>query len=181
MALKIRQQKRRRGTVKQAVYVMVAIVFFSYVFGAVVEAAPFTQGNKSVTISGGSGHAFGSDYFVLGVGGGYYLLDGLELGVDVDAWLGADPDIYRISPQVRYVFHKVDNIKSYVGTFFRRTFIEGLDDLDAVGFRGGVFMMLNRGSYLGVGAVYDSYLDCEERIYSSCSNTYPEIVISIAF
>lgn len=41
--------------------------------------------------------------------------------------------------------------------------------------------LIGGGTYLGIGAVYNSYLDCDEDVYSSCTETYPEIVISVAF
>ena len=33
----------------------------------------------------------------------------------------------------------------------------------------------------GIGAVYEKYLSCNEAIYRSCSDTYPEIIFAIAF
>ena len=41
--------------------------------------------------------------------------------------------------------------------------------------------LIGGGTYLGIGAVYNSYFDCDEDVYSSCTETYPEIVISVAF
>jgi len=40
------------------------------------------------------------------VWGGYYLLDGLEAGLDGEAWLGSKPHLYAASPEVRYVFYQ---------------------------------------------------------------------------
>ena len=166
---------------KRLVFVaFMAIMCFALMPLSHIEAGSFDQGNVRLSVSGGGGHAFGDDYVVLGLGVGYYVFDGLELGLDADAWFG-DPEIYTISPQVRYVVHQVPNVKPYAGAFYRRTFIEGLDDLDAVGFRGGAFFTIGRGSYLGVGAVYDIYLDCDRDEYESCSDVYPEIVLSFAF
>lgn len=165
---------------RSAIVVSMIIMSFALMPLANADAGSFDQGNVRLSVSGGGGHAFGDNYVVLGLGIGYYVLDGLELGLDADAWIG-DPEIYTLSPQVRYVLHHVQHVKPYAGVFYRRTFIEDLDDLDAIGFRGGAFVTIGRGSYLGVGAVYNIYLDCERDEYESCSDAYPEIVLSFAF
>jgi len=35
----------------------------------------------------GNGSSFGNNYIVLGLGAGYYVVDGLDLGLDVQAGL----------------------------------------------------------------------------------------------
>lgn len=146
-----------------------------------VWAGHFSKGNVKTSIAIGGGHSFDDDYFVIGAGVGYYVVDGLEAGLGVDAWLGGDRDIYSVSPELRYVFYDVPKAKPYTGVYYRRTFIEGLDDLDAIGLRGGLYLMRGSGTYLAIGAVYNSYLDCNENVYSTCSEIYPEIVISVVF
>jgi hypothetical protein len=32
-----------------------------------------------------------------------------------------------------------------------------------------------------VGAVYEHYLDCDETLYNSCSQVYPEAVFGVSF
>ena len=41
--------------------------------------------------------------------------------------------------------------------------------------------MSGQGSYFGAGMVYEKYLSCDEQVYRSCSDTYPEIIFAIAF
>jgi hypothetical protein len=36
-------------------------------------------------------------------------------------------------------------------------------------------------SYVGLGGVYESYLDCDTRTSMSCDELYPEISFTIAF
>ena len=145
-----------------------------------VMADPFQKGRQSVALIVGSGSSFDEDYIVLGAGYGYYVLDGLELGIDAHFWLDGDPSITKISPQVRYVFRQPKNIKPYIGAFFRRTYIEGLEDLDSVGYRAGLNFLNRDNFYLGVGVVYEDYQDCNETVYRDCSNSYPEILFSFA-
>jgi hypothetical protein len=148
---------------------------------ASVSAGLFKKGNIRLSAYLGSGSAFNDTYTILGVGGGYYIADGLELGLDAETWMGGDPDINRISPAVRYVFYALETVKPYVGAFYRRSFIEQFEDLDTAGVRGGLYFMTGRRAYIGVGIVYDVYLDCEESIYTSCSDTYSEFLFAITF
>ena len=145
-----------------------------------VSADPFRQGAQSVSVIAGAGSAFRDDYIILGLGYGYYVLKGLELGVDAQFWLSGDPSISKLSPQIRYVFTQPKQIQPYVGAFFRRTYIDGLEDLDSIGYRAGLNFMGQGNFYFGVGAVYEEYRDCSETIFSDCSSTYPEILFSFS-
>ena len=147
----------------------------------IADADPFARGNFRASVVGGSGRAFDDTYFILGLGAGYYLIDGLEVGLDGEAWFGGDPDIYKISPALRYVLPLDAMLRPYVGGFYRHTFIQGLDDLDSLGARGGVYFVTGSNWFFGVGVVYESYLNCSESTYSSCDDVYPEITFSISF
>ena len=147
---------------------------------APVQADPFRQGSQSVSVILGSGRAFSDDYLILGLGYGYYVIDGLELGIDAQFWLSGDPSITKVSPQIRYVFTQPKTVKPYLGTFYRRAYIDGLDDLDSFGYRAGLNFMGQGNFYFGAGIVYEEYRDCSETVYSDCSDTYPEIVFSFS-
>ena len=145
-----------------------------------IQAGPFSQGSQSVSIIAGSGRAFNDDYLILGLGYGYYVLNGLELGIDAQSWLSGDPSINKLSPRVTYVFTQPDRIKPYLGAFYRRTFIDGFDDLDSVGYRAGLNFMGQGNFFFGIGFVYEEYRSCSETIFRSCSDTYPEILFSFS-
>jgi hypothetical protein len=142
---------------------------------------PFADGSMRLSVLVGNGYAFNESYFIVGVGFGYYLVKGLELGLDVESWLSGSPGITKISPSVRYVVPTNSPIRPYIGAFYRRTMIDNYDDLDSVGGRAGVYFMSGRGSYFGAGVVYEKYLSCDTAIYQSCDDTYPEITFAIAF
>jgi len=142
---------------------------------------PFANGSMRLSVLVGNGYAFDESYFILGVGFGYYLVNGLELGLDIESWLGASPGITKISPAVRYVVPTDGPIRPYIGAFYRRTIIDSYDDLNSVGGRAGIYFMSGRGSYFGAGVVYEKYLSCDTAIYNSCDDTYPEITFAIAF
>ena len=145
------------------------------------NARPFRKGSVRMSIMLGSGTAFQNDYTIFGLGVGYYVVDGLEAGLDVDAWTGNDPRIRRVSPQLRYVFQSGSAAKPYIGAFYRRTFIEGFADSDTVGARAGALFVYNRSAYFGAGLVHDVHLNCDRTVYLSCTDTYPEILIAVMF
>ncbi len=142
-------------------------------------SAAFSKGNTSIGIVAGTGSAFREDYIILGVGVGYYVLNGLELGIDVQHWFSGDPAITKVSPQIKYVFTQPKSIKPYVGVFYRTTFIEDLDNENSFGYRVGAFFSGGNGVYIGGGIVYEEYENCSRFV--DCSNTYPEIIISVSF
>jgi len=139
----------------------------------------FSKGSTSVGIVAGTGRAFREDYIILGVGLGYYVVKGLELGIDVQHWFSGDPSITKVSPQIRYVFTQPKVIKPYVGAFFRRTFIDNLENENSFGYRAGAYFSGSNRVYIGGGIVYEEYTDCAQFV--DCSNTYPEILITVGF
>lgn len=141
----------------------------------------FSKGRSRATIYGTTASSFNETYFVLGLGYGYYIFDGLQLGVDAETWLGADPSVSKVTPQMLYVFRNFNSVFPYVGVFGRRTFIEHLKDLDSYGGRAGAYFMLSPRVYAGLGYVVEQYASCDDRIYSSCSTSYPELTLSFGF
>jgi hypothetical protein len=141
----------------------------------------FGQGRVHGIVTAGWGSAFDNDYLILGAGVSYFLLDGLSIGINLEAWRGADPTLTKLTPSVQYVFYQVRTIKPYVGAFYRRTYINGETDLDSYGGRAGVLLQLGRSAYLGLGGVYEKYKDCRESTRRSCDSTYPEATLTFAF
>jgi hypothetical protein len=146
-----------------------------------IQADPFKKGSRRVSIVAGSGQMFSDDYVIIGLGAGYYVLNGLELGLDSEAWLGGDPDIYKLSPQAKYILPTQSRLRPYVGAFYNHLFIDQYDDLDTIGGRGGVYFIQEEQWFFGVGVVYESYLNCDDKVYSSCDDIYPEISFSFSF
>lgn len=129
----------------------------------------------------GSGWTATDQYLILGAGAGYYLVDGLELGLDYEAWLFGSPVFNRLSPGVRYTFHMVPVIKPYVGAFYRHTFVNDYNDLNYLGARAGIFYAPKSGGvYVGGGAVYDHLLNCTASEFVDCDEVYPEIFVGIS-
>jgi hypothetical protein len=64
---------------------------------------PFDRGKMNLSIAGGTTSNFGERYFAIGGGFGYFVLDGLELGIAAVHQFGDGPSISQVQPRVRYV------------------------------------------------------------------------------
>lgn len=157
---------------------LLAIVLATFFVPA--HAAPFKQGDMSFSLLLGSGQAFNDNYSIFGMGIGYYVVDGLRLGLEAESWTGGDISINKYSPQIQYVMAREEKLKPYIGAFYRKTSIEGFDDLNSAGGRAGIYLSSRGNYYISVGVVHESYLSCNESIYVSCSDTYPEIVFTFS-
>jgi hypothetical protein len=158
----------------------VLLLVFSHAQAQNVAGA-FGKGRTHVVATAGTGRAFNDDYLVLGLGVSYYVIDGLNVGLGFESWSGGDPGMRKLTPSAQYVFYQLGRLKPYVGAFYRRTYVDGLPDIDSAGARAGAYFQAGRNAYLGAGVVYESYVDCNQTTYRSCSSTYPEISFTIAF
>ena len=145
------------------------------------DAGIFSKGQKRVTATAGWGHSFDDDYILLGIGAGYFLANGLSLGLDFEAWLLGDPTVYKLSPRADYVLWQMARLKPYAGAFYRRSYIGGggIDDQNSLGGRAGAFYKGVRGGMAGAGVVYERYLS-NNTGYSS-DVFYPEFFVAVSF
>lgn len=143
-------------------------------------SASFREGGAELSVGGGYGVFNNDSYLVLLLGGAYYLRDGLSAGATGEAWTGSRPQIYDVSPQLRYVFlASAWRYKPYVGVFYRRTsYSRNLAPLDSGGARAGLVFPLSSRAYLTGGLAFEDYFGCDRNVYSSCSNVSPEIGIA---
>ena len=142
---------------------------------------PFSKGTIRGSLILGAGQSFDESYTILGVGVGYYVIDGLEFGLNWQSWLGGDPSINQITPEITYVFVNKSNFDPYLGVLYRKTFISDMDDLSAYGGRAGINVRTGQRAYIGFGGVFLKYTGCSENVFTDCSDSYPEILFSFAF
>jgi hypothetical protein len=142
-----------------------------------VAAGAFDEGSLTAIISICCGRFFNDDYLIIGGGIGFYLVDGVELGVDLNAWTGGDPSIHEITPKVTYVYDNPSHVKPYLGAFYNRTYIDGFEDRNAIGYRAGMYIPQGDRLLIGIGIVYTELQDCSESIYISCSESYSELSV----
>jgi len=139
---------------------------------------PFEQGRWRGGLFGGYGSSFGDSYFIVGGSISRVMARGLDAGVDFETWLGSDPGLSKVSPQLRYVLLGSPRTMPYLGAFYSRTFVgSGLDDWNSWGGRAGVYQRAGRATMIGAGVVVEQYLDCDE----DCTEVYPEASVSLFF
>jgi hypothetical protein len=145
---------------------------------ASLSAEPFEQGKVRISLSGGMVSTYGDSYFVLGGGAGYFVLDGLELGLDGEYWFAGDPSVGKLSPRVQYFIYQLSPFVPYVGAFYKHWFVGGnYDDVDTIGGRLGAVFSIGGALYLGAGVVHEQIMSsCQ----TDCTDTYPELLISIS-
>jgi hypothetical protein len=146
-------------------------------------AGLFSRGRTELTVGGGYGTFDNNGYLLLLLGGNYYLRDGVSAGLTTEAWLGSQPQVYDVSPQIRDVLLNVPwTYKPYVGIFYRRTaYSRTFKPLDSIGGRAGLVFPLNSRSYVTAGLAYEHYSACSTAVYSSCDGTYPEVGLAFGF
>jgi hypothetical protein len=146
-------------------------------------SAAFSKDSASIGVVVGSGTAFDDDYMILGLGAGYYIINGLEVGIDAQYWMSGEPSITKVTPKMTYVFTQPETIRPYLGIFYRRTFYGdddlNLDDQNSYGYRAGAYLNSNDDVYIGGGIVHEKYADCNPLV--ECSSTYPEVIFAISF
>jgi hypothetical protein len=145
---------------------------------------PFDQGR--VSISGGAGKSSSSwhNWYVIGAGVGYYVLDGVELSLHGSYQFGDFTSVSELSPQVRYVAEPLfrgSPVVPYVGVFYNHWFIgDDYNDVDTVGVRaGGLF---TSGTLMfGLGVVVEHVLtNCPEdgaRCVGIEDSVYPDVTL----
>jgi hypothetical protein len=142
---------------------------------------PFGKGTRRATFTAGWGRSFGEDYLLLGLGVGYFIRNGVGLNISVERWALNDPGVTKFTPELQIVVPRPRGPRPYLAGFWRRAFVEDADDLSSIGGRVGIYNKIAGRSAAGIGAVYEKYLDCDESVYSSCSQVYPEAVFGVSF
>jgi len=166
--------------------ILLAIVTVAHADEELVEPepppppTPFDQGKMNLSISGGTTSNFDRRYFAIGGGFGYYVLDGLELGIAAVHQFGDGPSISQVQPRVRYVVQPLvgrSPLIPYVGAFYNHWFIgDDFPDIDAIGGRAGLIYISGR-LLLGLGvAVERTVSECTDE----CWDVYPDFSISLS-
>ena len=141
----------------------------------------FEAGRSQFSLVAGNAYAFDNSYLVIGGSASYYVADGLGVGLSLERWSGDGPGITKYAPFVQYVLYQVPAVQPYVGAFYRHTAIADLPSLNSAGARAGVLIASGSNAFVSVGAVYESYMDCQESVYRVCSETHPEITLIFGF
>ena len=178
----MRAQVFSKCTFVIAVFIALSIAFSSaLVSPAFAQDDAFSSGTLRFSGSLGASSGFGGSNVQVGLGVGYYILDGLELGLDARSWLGGEYNVHELEPSITYVFSNLGSLKPYGGLMHRTTFIEGYDNTSAYGGRAGIFLQQSRNLHVRAGVVGIWYQDCDDTVRDDCSEFYPEISVGVYF
>lgn len=144
------------------------------------SAEPFKQGSMRLGLGLGTVSNGNDTNLVVGAGFGYYVINGIELGLDFDTWIGANPSVTRLTPGLLAIAYMIPTVHPYAGVFYSHRFIgAGFDDIDSVGARGGIAIEMGPRAYGWIGAYYETIVsECEG---DDCSYVNPEVRVSFVF
>jgi hypothetical protein len=144
---------------------------------------PFDRGKMSLSAAGGSTSNFGERYFVIGAGFGYFVLDGVELGISAVHQFGDGPSISKVVPSLRYVAQPLVGkwpLIPYAGVFYTHWFIgDEFADVDAVGARAGLLYVSGR-VLLGLGIAVERTVSTCDPDVDECVTFYPDFTLSLS-
>lgn len=142
---------------------------------------PFDRGHVTLMIGGGSQTVNNYRYLGVGLGAGYYVLDGVELGLFALHEFGSGPSLNEVSPSFQYVARPLVGrlpLIPYAGVFYNHWFVGApFSDSDTAGTRAGVIYLsggLSGGVIVGIGVVYEHVLStCAQ----TCDQVYPDVTL----
>ena len=138
---------------------------------------PFEAGQTRVSAGGGGGVGGWS----LGVAAGYFMAEGLEVGLGSTYIRSDDLSLVQVTGSTTYVFLPTESWNPYTGGFARHWFVADgdVEPKSSVGVRGGFYSRSGHNLLFGLGAVYEVIVDCEPA--DECTSTYPEFSLSLIF
>jgi hypothetical protein len=141
---------------------------------------PFDQGRFGVSAGAGVSYSNGYRYYSIGIGAGYYLLDGFAVGVSLSHQWGDGPGITQITPGLIYVAQPLYGswpVLPYIGIHYTHGFVDGdYYDIDAVGASTGIMYVVGRVVF-GIGVGYTRTVSECIR----CDAVYPDLTLSVTF
>jgi hypothetical protein len=145
-------------------------------------AQAFEQGQSSVALAIGSGQQLGRDYTVINARYGYFFVKEFEASMALELWRGSSPEIYKIVPELRYVYSASQTWKPYGALFVGYTTYGGaVQDRSSYGAKAGVYLRLNPSAHLGLGLVHERMENCDTAVYRNCQYTYPQASLNFTF
>ena len=144
------------------------------------DPGPFAAGSPRVSIALGTSTGPGAIRYEAGASAGYYLINGIELGLRVRASFGEGTNYQVAQPYALAVAYMTPIAHPYIGPFYTHYFIgDGLPDVDSVGIRLGLFVNPpDTNIVMGGGAASEWILsECD----TECHRWRPEISIGISF
>ncbi|MCB9555002.1 MAG: hypothetical protein H6707_02785 [Deltaproteobacteria bacterium] len=115
---------------------------------------PFPQGSLNLGLAFGFAAGGGGTAFSAGGAAGYYVLNGLEPGLQFDVTVSSDaPTVVALLPYLRWVIFRSYAASPYIKAQGGRLFVVGSNDLSAIGGGGGMYFFLRRNIAFQLEAV----------------------------
>ena len=106
---------------------------------------PFGRGNINVGLGLGFSAGAGETAFSVGGAFGYFVLDGLEPGLQLDVTFGSNrPTVTALLPYLRWIFYRSYSVSPYLKAQGGRFFVTGHADVTALGGGGGIVVFISR-------------------------------------
>jgi hypothetical protein len=144
---------------------------------------PFDQGRFGLSFGAGSQTVLGDHYYGVAGGAGYYVLDGVEVGLGTSLQWGTGPTITRVTPSLRYVAQPLvgrSPLIPYAGVFGSHYFIgEDNPDVNTVGARAGL-LYVGGSLVVGLGVAVEHVVSRCNEDTEDCTDFYPDFTLSFA-
>lgn len=139
-------------------------------------------GETSASLSLATSKQFDRNYTVISGRYGRFFTNSFEASLGLELWRGNDPEIYKLIPELRYVSPTGESFKPYAALFVTRTFYANtVASHNSFGVRGGMYYVIDRGAYLGVGLAAERLESCDRSVLRDCDYVYPEITLHFRF
>lgn len=118
------------------------------------EPRPFARGSMNAGLALGFSSSGDGTAFALGAGFGYFVLPGLEPGLELEVTFGSDrPTVTSLLPYLRWIVWRSYTLSPFLKVQGGRWLISGQDDLSVVGGGGGLVFFLTRNAGLQLEAL----------------------------
>lgn len=139
-------------------------------------------GQTSASLSLATAKQFDRDYTVISGRYGKFFVDNFEGSLGLELWRGNSPEIYKLIPELRYVSPTGQSFKPYAALFLARTFYSNtVSSHNSFGVRGGMYYVIDRNSYVGLGLVGERLESCDRSVLRDCDHVYPEFTLHFRF
>lgn len=150
------------------------ILIFSLV--GYLQGSMLESGTGVLSLKGGLVTVDDEKYSIAGINVGYFLLDGLKIGLAYERWFEGEPSIDKLSVDSNYYLPVSDRIRPYLGAFYAQNYASSEDIGSSYGFRGGVLFYTPQAS-IGLEWTHETY----DRCSTGCERSYPMVVFGFSF
>lgn len=143
---------------------------------SLLQAGMLERGSGVISLKGGLVSVDDEDYSIAGANIGWFVLDGLKIGLAYERWFEGEPNIDKLSVDANYYLPVSDRIRPYLGAFYAQNYGNSEDIGTSYGFRGGVLFYTPQAS-IGLEWNHETFNECP----TGCERSYPMVVLGFSF